>query len=308
MNLINVAVAVVFASNALILVLLVYMLVRILGATERTQRLMTVASRELTDSARVVRDAAYRIGDALQILMSRQPAATPTPVPGVQVLDKLNSMMEDLTGQGSVETDRALAEIKQMVERMAADPGARGAEGQQQRSADFEQVLNHRNRLAAEVDQMRKSLIEANCLIMDLRSANKTAEDSGETVDAMRAELARHQQHLDQARERIRQAEERAEGLAADLAARAAAGEVGSDEALVEARRQLAEAARERERHQREIDSLNEAMRRTLVEKDFIEDRFLQMDGERTAEPEDVEPASAASQPAEPQSAEPVAA
>jgi hypothetical protein len=38
----------------------------------------------------------------------------------------------------------------------------------------------------------------------------------------------------------------------------------------------------ERDEHARELDNLKDAMQRTLVEKDFIEEHFLRLDGSRT--------------------------
>ncbi|MBI3368931.1 MAG: hypothetical protein HY021_10945, partial [Burkholderiales bacterium] len=99
MDLVNLAVAVVFVSNAAILILLVFMLLRILGETERTRQMMVTSSREMNDSARVVRDAGYQVRDALRnglpaaasgrAAESGEATMTATPVPGIEALDKL---------------------------------------------------------------------------------------------------------------------------------------------------------------------------------------------------------------------------
>jgi hypothetical protein len=291
MDLVNLAVAVVFVSNAVILVLLVYLLVRILGQTEQTRDMMIGASRELTDSARVVRDAGYRIVDALRAGLGSGggravPTATATPVAGLEMLDRLNGMMEEMAQHGGGDTERQLADIRRMLESLAqAEPG-KIADWHRQHRADLEHALQQRDRLATETEQMRQRLQEAHRIITELRRANKAAEAQGHTVEALRGQLNKHQQILERAKERVRSAEQKAEALAADverLSAGAPAGGAGN-EALDEARRRLAEVVKERDDQARELDHLKDAMQRTLVEKDFIEERFLRLDGSRGTE------------------------
>lgn len=282
MDLVNLAVAVVFVSNAIILILLVYMLIRILGQTEQTREMMVGASRELTDSARVVRDAVYRIGD---LGRGATPAATATPVPGLEMLDRLDQMMEDLARNGGEGTEQALADIKRTVESMRAVEPANLADWHRKHQAELEHVLAQRNRLASETEQMRQRLHEAHRIILELRRANKAAEAAGQTVDHLRVEMSKQQQVLDRAKERIRIAENKAAQLSADVEQLARLNPAGAaeNEALKEARRQLAEVSRQRDAHVRELDQLKDTMQRTLVEKDFIEEHFLRLDGSRQA-------------------------
>jgi chromosome segregation ATPase len=292
MDLVNLAVAVVFVSNAIILILLVYMLIRILGQTEHTREMMVSAARELNESARVVRDAAYKIGDQRGSGGNAAPSVTATPVAGIEMLDKLNHMMEEMSGQqGGENTDKILSDIKRMMEGMAGmessklagmDP-AKLAEWHKKHKAELEHVLAQRNKLASETDQMRTRLHDAHRIILELRRANKAAEAAGHTVEALRGEVSKHQQVLERARERIRLAESKAEQLSADVERLSQMNPEGAadNEALKESRRKLAEVSQERDAHVRELDVLKDAMQRTLVEKDFIEEHFLRLDGKR---------------------------
>ncbi|NRF69062.1 hypothetical protein HLB44_18875 [Aquincola sp. S2] len=292
MDLVNLAVAVVFVSNAIILILLVYMLVRILGQTEQTREMMVGASRELNDSARVVRDAGYRIVDALRGGFSGSggggggnSSVLPTPVAGVELLDKLNQMMEEMSAApGSEGTERALVDIRKMMESLSAIDPSKLAEWQRKHKGDLESVMAQRDKLLTESEAMRRRLHEAHRIILDLRAANKAAEAQGHTVEALRGEVAKHQQILERAKERVRVAELKADALTADVERLAAANPAGAaeNEALKEARRKLAEVAAERDLHASELDNLKHAMQRTLVEKDFIEEHFLRLDGSRS--------------------------
>lgn len=302
MDLVNLAVAVVFVSNAIILILLVYMLVRILGQTEQTRDMMVGASRELTDSARVVRDAGYKIVDALRGGFGGfggaggAPTVTPTPVSGLEMLDRLNTMMEELSQHGGPDTERQLADIRRMMESMSTvDPG-KIAEWHRKHKVELEHALAQREKLARETEQMRQRLLEAHHIITELRRANKAAEAQGHTVEALRGELGKHQQILERAKERLRIAEQKAEALTADVERLSAANPAGAaeNEALKEARRQLAEVSDERDAHARELDQLKDTMQRTLVEKDFIEEHFLRLDGSRSV----LEEAATAAAPA----------
>ncbi|HSW08552.1 hypothetical protein [Aquabacterium sp.] len=293
MDLVNLAVAVVFISNALILILLVYMLIRILGQTEQTREMMVGAARELNDSARVVRDAGYKIGDALRGAggggsggFGSAPAVTATPVAGIEMLDKLNHMMEEMSNQGGADTDKALADIRRMMENLAGMEPAKLADWQRKHKTELDQVMAQHNRLAAETEQMRQRLHDAHRIIQELRRVNKAAEAAGHTVEQLRGEMGKQQQILDRAKERIRIAETRAEALKADVERLSLANPAGAaeNEALNEARRKLAEVSNERDAHVRELDVLKDAMQRTLVEKDFIEEHFLRLDGSRSAD------------------------
>jgi len=291
MDLVNLAVAVVFISNAIILILLVYMLIRILGQTEQTRDMMIGAARELNDSARVVRDAGYKIGDALRNVGSGGggaappvPTMTSTPVAGVEMLDKLNTMMEEMSHQPNGEnTEKALADIKRMMEGMAQVEPAKLHEWHKKHKAELEHALQQRNRLGQETEQMRQRLQEAHRIIVELRRANKAAEASGHTVEHLRGEMSKQQQLLDRAKERIRLAEGKAQQLTGDVERLSMLNPAGAaeNEALKEARRKLAEVSSERDAQLRELDLLKDSMKRTLVEKNFIEEHYLRLDAER---------------------------
>ncbi|WP_284620341.1 hypothetical protein [Aquabacterium humicola] len=292
MDLVNLAVAVVFVSNAIILILLVYMLVRILGQTEQTREMMVSASRELNDSARVVRDAGYKIVDALRggfgggaPAERAVQAVIPTPVAGIELLDKLNQMMEEMQAAPSTEsTEKALVDIRKMMEGLKGLDASKLGEWQRRHQADLESIVAQRDKLVSESETMRRRLNEAHRIIVELRAANKIAEEKGHTVEALRGEVAKHQQIIERARERVRVAELKAEALAADVEQLAAAnpGGAADNEALKEARRKLAEVSAERDEHATELDNLKHAMQRTLVEKEFIEEHFLRLDGSRS--------------------------
>lgn len=284
MDLVNLAVAVVFISNAIILILLVYMLIRILGQTEQTRDMMVGAARELNDSARVVRDAAYKLGDGQRGAGPAPGSVTATPVAGLEMLDRLNTMMEDLSHRDAgFDSERALADIKRLMESMANTEPSKMGEWQNKYKAELEQALAQRNRLAQETEQMRNRLHEAHRIILELRRANKAAEAAGQTVEALRGEVTKQQQIIDRARERLRTAEAKAEQLKADVEQLSMLnpGGAADNEALKEARRKLAEVSRERDAHAQALDVLKDTMQRTLVEKDFIEERFVRMDSER---------------------------
>ena len=151
---------------------------------------------------------------------------------------------------------------------------------------ELEQVLAQRNRLAAETEQMRQRLLDAHHIIQELRRVNKAAEAAGHTVEHLRAETGKQRQLLDRAKERIRMAETKTKSLKADVERLSMMNPAGAAEmeALNEARRKLGEVSNERDAHVRELDALKGAMKRTLVEKDFIEEHFLRLDGNRTAD------------------------
>ncbi|MBI5258977.1 MAG: hypothetical protein HY855_20905 [Burkholderiales bacterium] len=300
MDLVNLAVAVVFVSNAVILILLVYMLIRILGQTEQTRDMMICAARELNDSARVVRDAGYKVGDALRGMgggggaPASAPTVTATPVPGIEMLDKLNNMMEEMAHQGGDGTEQALSDIKRMMEGLTQVDPSKLAEWHRKHKAELEHAVAQRNRLASETEQMRQRLHDAHRIILELRRANKAAEAAGHTVEHLRTEMSKQQQVLERAKERIRLAEHKAEHLAADVERLSMLNPAGAaeNEALKEARRKLAEVSKERDAHIRELDQLKDAMQRTLVEKDFIEEHFLRLDGSRQTSQAQAEPAA----------------
>lgn len=287
MDLVNLAVAVVFISNAIILILLVYMLFRILGQTEHTRFMMVSAARELNDSARVVRDAGYRVAEVLKGgggAGSGSAGITPTPVTGIEMLDKLNHMMEEISSKQHTEsTDEALGDLKRLMEGLAALDGHQAGEWQRKHKAELEHALAQRDKLARETEEMRRRLHEAHRIIIELRKANKAAEAMGHTVEHLRTEMGKQQQVLERAKERLHKAEAKAEELSADVERLSAANPEGAadNEALKEARRRLQEVSAERDARVRELEGVKGEMQRTLVEKEFIEEHFLRLDSSR---------------------------
>ncbi len=132
-----------------------------------------------------------------------------------------------------------------------------------------------------EIGQLKQQIEDANELITQLRLANRPADVGPKPADILREELAQQKSLTEKIKERAQKAEESAKSVKLELAqlnAHLTQSDSESKKELMELRQQLTSRTQESNNLQRQRDELQDSMKRTLLEKNFIEEKLLEFD------------------------------
>ncbi|HET8695425.1 MAG TPA: hypothetical protein VFM33_12200 [Aquabacterium sp.] len=281
------AILFVFVGNAASIVMLAFMLYKITKQTEATHTLLQGGTADLIDAGKRLRDALKstdRLVDRLSDLNSRAdspPSGAPTSEMDEQ-FRKIEAMLQDLSGRRHQDHGKFLEDIKVVLDSLTGLKPEGFSQWRDDYQNKLETAQTQRNRMATEMEALKVRLDDANRIIQELRRSVRLAEAASQSTEALRASLDQQQQLLARAKERAQLAESRCATLSREielLEAEAGRGDGKSDGPSTSAlRRQLDEVTRERDGMKNQLDRLREAMQRTLVEKEFIEEKLLDLD------------------------------
>jgi hypothetical protein len=287
MQLEQLAVLFVFIGNAVSLILLAFMLHRIVKQTEATHTLLSGGAQDLIDAGKRLRDSMKstdRLVDRLSDMNKQadlQSSSTP-PGPSEEQFKKIESMILDLSGRKFEDHGKFLEDIKGLMDSLGGVSNEGFGQWRDANQNKLETAQVQRNRMAAEMETLKVRLDDSQKIIQELRRSVRLAEAAGQSADALRASLDQQQQLLARAKEKAAAAENRAANLAREvelMQAEAERAEPGRENGAMQSlRRQLEEVTRERDGLHNQMERLRETMQRTLIEKDFIEEKLLDLD------------------------------
>lgn len=153
-------------------------------------------------------------------------------------------------------------------------------EWRRSKQVELDHLLQQKQRVQQDFARLKQSHDEAVHRLREQELKSRQHQKTAAEAGALREELKGLQQQLQQAEARAFSAEQRAAGAADDGAAAAAPA---PSPRLKELAGQLAEAEADRQRLRRQLEQMQDNLKRTLTEKEFIEDRFLALDADRPA-------------------------
>lgn len=285
MQLESVAILFVFIGNAAAIILLAFMLFRILSQTEATHDMMRKGSGDLLDAAKRLRDmlqAVDRLSDRLIDANKsvNQSANRPIDI-SPESLEKIAALTDSLTREGIEEHEQIVAEMRKLLESIQAIQPEGYPAWRQEHQGKLDQTLLQRSHLSTELEQVKIRLDEANIVINELRRANRLAEASTQSADVLRQNMDQQQQLLNRAKERAQKAEATANTLTQEVdklnnEVKQARNAAAKD--LEDLHEQMKAITQERATLFSQLEELKSTMKRTLLEKDFIEDKLLDLD------------------------------
>lgn len=155
------------------------------------------------------------------------------------------------------------------------------------KQAELDQLLQQKQRVLQDFARLKQSHDEAVQRLRDQEVKSRQHQRTATEAQALRQQLQALQQELQQAEARAVSAEQNARSAQDGTAAPAA-----PQPRVKELAEQLAEAEADRQRLRRQLEQSQDKLKRTLTEKEFIEDRFLALDADRAAaDPAASEPA-----------------
>ncbi len=151
------------------------------------------------------------------------------------------------------------------------------------KQVELDRLLQQKQHVQQEFQRLRQAHDDAVHKLREHELRSRQYQKATAETGVLRGELGEMRQQLHQAQARALAAEQLAE------ASQAASGGHRGDGAsaaapsprVKELAAQLAEAEADRQRLRRQLEQIQDNLKRTLTEKEFIEDRFLQLDADR---------------------------
>lgn len=285
MQLESVAVLFVFIGNAAAIILLAFMLFRILGQTETTHTLMRQGTDELMGAAKRLHEMLSTVDRLSDRLIEANKHASQTSNQSVNIshesLQKITALTDSLTREGIEEHEGMMNDMRELLESLQrVDPDGYSA-WRHDNEGKIDHTLTQRSHLHTELEQVKIRLEEANIVINELRRANRLAEASTQSAEVLRQNMDQQQQLLNRAKERAQKAEAHANTLTNEV--EKLQSEVdhvrhAAEKDIDDLREQMNAITQERTLLFNQLEELKNTMKRTLLEKDFIEDKLLDLD------------------------------
>lgn len=278
------ALVILFATNAAAFTLLGVLLYRMFGQLAATQDTVDKRTAFLADAGKQLQQqltSVDRLTERMHMSLeklSELPQSLRVSMQDVEALGNLSDAMSPDSMQGH---ERLLDDMRELLESLGNVRPDTYAQWQQVNQRKLEQAMAQRGRAAAELEQLKLRLNDANLVINELRRANRMADTNAQAAEVLRQNLDQQQVLLGRAKERARKAETELEALRLDAAKLqseldAAASRKQSAEDTLKG--QMEAIAKERDLLFSQLEAMRDEMQRTQREKDFIEDKLLDLD------------------------------
>jgi hypothetical protein len=282
----NIAVAVSLISNCIAIIFLIFMLFRILSETNNGHRLVREGSDKLIRAGEEL-TAVVNAADAMILRMRGAAAAeggsrassggslviSPE---GIKILSRL---MQSLSQHTFKEMDSILLEMRHLLGSLKRLPPGGFSAWQEQNQATIDRILEIQG-IAPEVMLSIKANIEDSKIVtQELERASKQVEGQNLGTEELNTYLQQQEKLIEQMRERATRAEERSEMLDQQIRALSEVDQSRKSDSqeLDRLRNQNAQLSQERSSLVRHLETLTSEIKRTKLEKDFVEDRLLSM-------------------------------
>jgi hypothetical protein len=282
----NIAVAVSLISNCIAIIFLIFMLFRILSETNNGHRLVREGSDKLIRAGEEL-TAVVSAADAMILRMRGAAAAeggsrassggslviSPE---GIKILSRL---MQSLSQHTLKEMDSILLEMRHLLGSLKRLPPGGFSAWQEKNQATIDRILEIQG-IAPEVMLSIKANIEDSKIVtQELERASKQVEGQNLGTEELNTYLQQQEKLIEQMRERATRAEERSEMLDQQIRALSEVDQSRKSDTqeLDRLRNQNTQLSQERSSLVRHLETLTSEIKRTKLEKDFIEDRLLSM-------------------------------
>jgi DNA repair exonuclease SbcCD ATPase subunit len=280
----SIVVTLVFVCSAVTIVLLSFMLFRILEQTKLTRNVIHERLEHLqvaTERLMTLLSGVDRLSERLRELNTQadqRREREPLSDDHLQVLMDLGKALE----MGTVgHVEKNAADMQALLGSLSDVKAEDYSQWKQQNEERLNQALSARRQKDAEVLELKQRLEEARQMISDLRRSTRVAEANSQSADALRAKLDEQELYLTRTKERAIKAESSALTLRQELdklAAQDQKNRAKTEQELALLRAQMDAIAQERQKLADQLEDLQGSMKRTLLEKDMIEDRLLELD------------------------------
>lgn len=280
----SVVIGFIFIANAASIVLLIFLLFRILSQTEQTHEMMRAGSADIIDSSKRLRDMLQSVDRLSERLVESNKSANGGQAQlniSTESINKLCALTESLTKESLEEHEQVMGEMRKLLESLQGVKPEGYSAWQHTNQDRIDHTLHQRPNMSAEMEQLKIRLDEANIVIDELKHASRQANAAAQSADVLRQNMDKQQQLLNRAKERVLKAEAEATTLTQEISKLSSETDRSRKETALDLAKltaQMAAISKERDALFNQLKDMKGVMQRTLVEKEFIEDKLLDLD------------------------------
>ncbi len=178
--------------------------------------------------------------------------------------------------------NRLIDQQGDMLDEVSKVDADRFSEWRRSKQVELDRLLQQKKRVQQEFEQLKQAHDDALHKLREQELRGRAHQRAAVEAGTLRNEVADLKQQLQQTQARAFAAEQLAK--AAEDAGLAEAAPAPNAPRVKELVAQLAEAEADRNRLRRQLEQIQDNLKRTLTEKEFIEDRFLALDADRPAD------------------------
>jgi len=285
----NIAIAITLISNCIAIVFLIFMLFRILSETQGGHRLVREGSEKLIQAGE---DLKTLVAEADSIVLRMRGVAAVAgeggskfttssgslmiSPEGIKILSRL---MQSLSQHTLNEMQGVLFEMRQLLTSLNAISPEAYPVWEQANQETINKILGVAGITPEVLITLKSQIDESRTVTQELERSAKSAEGQTMSAEELSAYMQQQELLLEQLRERARNAEHRSAML--DQQVNALSGVEKSRQSdsqeLERLRSQNSQLSQERSSLVRHLETLTSEIKRTKLEKEFIEDRLLSM-------------------------------
>lgn len=260
-----------------------YLLNEILRTTEASKQELVRAARQSTEGAQSLLNAARRSVAEMERVHQAHLSHENSSARAIQELSRQMKILSDSVASSNTHQGAVSSEILESNERMAEDARAK-------LRSDLNVALSKSHVLQDELDQTQYRLATLARNHQDMQQELRDVQDvRKEQVGSLLARMTELESDLEQARQRAKAAEKHAEEnarLLDDIREQAhskwfdapAQGDAVDQSGLIQSQQDQIDALAEREaKLMQQLSDMEQLLKRNLTEKEFIEERFLQL-------------------------------
>jgi len=295
----GVAIAIALISNCVAVIFLIFMLFRILNETQSGHRLVREGSEDLIKAGQQL-TAMVESADAMIVRLrgatatlgeggfnSAVNARSGSLMISPEGIKALGRLMQSLSKETVQEMEVVLAEMRRLLASLNAISPDNYPAWRQTNQPTIDRILAVPGLSTTNFIEIKSSLEESEVLTRELVRAGNEVAGKTLTQEELQAYMEQQEILLNNARDRAKNAEERAEMLNQQLNAMSEIDTARKSETqeIERLRAQNNQLSHERSSLVRHLETLTSEIKRTKLEKEFIEERLLGLDEEtrRTA-------------------------
>ncbi len=278
-------IAFVYFSNLVAIIMLAYMLFRILGQTKETHKALRKECERLDEASKrsvLLIASTERLNERLtsthKLIEDQRNALQLHP----KSLDQLVKLGESANPALLDRMNRSVEEIQGTLAQLCVQNQADGStQGEATDITTLEAIRVAAAQHSNEVTPIKRRLDTIQDAVNDLLQRHRASDADNRTNKALNEKLVQQEALLSRASERAQRAEGTIQALEKSieqLTALVGQPEQGSPQSDPNLSKELEALRHERSALRGQLDDIQDTLKRTLIEKDFIEDKLLSLD------------------------------
>lgn len=271
LNLSNYLIGALILLGVFAALLLVYMLFRVLNEQDKIFKEIRSGTKNLMNAGEKLNNMFSLAESLIEKIKEVRPSNFSQPTYEIDLLS------QDLVTRNIKKMENIASEIKNLIQTLNSTPPDKLPRWVNDNAQAVSQLLAEQKILAPDINKLQKSLDQ---IVIDLKRTNYLTANSSSTYKDLEQKLENYQGMVMKAREKARHAETTIAELELEISQLKSNNQSTNYEpnSMVEQlQNELRTVTLEKSTLAQKVESLTSEINRTKIEKDFIEDKFIEL-------------------------------